>query len=306
VAIGAQSTCLFNELLVEWFVCDNLVLSKNISVHLQLPDPTQIIITPSVSKLTPVNDDASLVPISVATSSTFTVIVVFDDGTTRDSTSDPRVSYRLQSGDATCGTFAANVFTVAAGATCTEAVLVAEYTPLGAASPTLSSTSTLPVVTAASLVVQAVGYPSYNEGTVVTQRGLIECTTTFDRATLKATAVLSDATTHVVEAQSTFAVTGAGSLSGTTVVPSAAGTITATGSFGNTLSDTTTITALNSVINPLSALAWTISLDAGNTLRLPRSGTRATTVTITFADGRRIVNVRGQSAWVSLAEIVVF
>ncbi len=306
VAIGAQSTCLFNELLVEWFVCDNLVLSKNISVHLQLPEPTQIIITPSVSKLTPVNDDASLVPISVATSSTFTVIVVFDDGTTRDSTSDPRVSYRLQSGDATCGTFAANVFTVAAGATCTEAVLVAEYTPLGAASPTLSSTSTLPVVTAASLVVQAVGYPSYNEGTVVTQLGLIECTTTFDRATLKATAVLSDATTHVVEAQSTFAVTGAGSLSGTTVVPSAAGTITATGSFGNTLSDTTTITALNSVINPLSALAWTISLDAGNTLRLPRSGTRATTVTITFADGRRIVNVRGQSAWVSLAEIVDF
>jgi hypothetical protein len=306
VALGAQSACLFNELLVEWFVCDVLIMAKNISVYLQLPEPSQIIIAPSVGKLTPQNDDASLAPISVSTTSSFTVVVVFDDGTQRDFTNDPRVTYRLQSGDNSCGTFTGNVFTVAAGATCTEAVLVAEYTPLGASTPTLSSTSTLPVVTATALVVQAVGYPSYNEGTVITQLGLIECTTAYDRATLKATAVLSDSTTHVVEAQTTFQVTGTGSLSGTTVIPNAAGTITATGSFGNTLTDTTTITVVDSVLNALSALTWTVSLDADNTLRLLRGGTRATTVTITFADGRRIVNVRGQSSWVSLADIVEF
>ena len=106
-------------------------------------------------------------PINVAVSVTFSVLVVYDDGTTSDATNDLRISYRLSTGDAACGTFSGSTLTITTDAVCTSAQAVVEYTSFGAPSPLLNATSTVSVVTL-SLELQIVGYPSYNQGTSIT------------------------------------------------------------------------------------------------------------------------------------------
>ena len=305
-ARGGQSACLVNELLVTWKVCDTVILQKNISVFLELPEPVAIIVTPSVTRVTPTGDDASINPINVPTSVTFSVSVVFDDGTSVDYTSDSRVSYRLNTGDASCGTFSGNRLTITSGATCTSAQAVVEYTSLGASTPLLTATSTVSVVKATALVLSIVGYPSYNEGQSITQLGYLQCTTTYDRATLKSRTALSDGSTYNVGPQSTFSVSGPASLSGTTVIPSASGTVTTSVTFGATLSDSGTVTIVDSVVNDLTSITWSLGLDTDSTLRITRGSTQTTTVGFNYADGRTIANVRTQSSWVSLADVITF
>jgi hypothetical protein len=305
-AVGAQSSCLVNELLVTWSVCGVVMLQKNISVFLELPEPVALIISRSTGRVTPTGDDSALNPINVATSVLFSVTVVYEDGTTRNADGDPRISFRLSTGDATCGTFSGRRLTITAGATCTSAQTIIEYTKFGASSPLLTETSTVSVVTATSLVLNIVGYPSYNEGTTITQLGYLQCTTTYDRATVKTTAVLSDASTFSVSSQSSFSLTGPATLSGRTVLPNAAGTVGVSATFGATLSASGSIEIVNSVVNDLASVTWSLGLDSGNTLRIVRGSSQTTTVTFNYADGRTIANVRSQSGWVSLADVITF
>lgn len=302
VAVGADAGCLFNELMVEWSLCGQVIMTGNISVLIGVPDVASISLSASAAKAVPSGDDAGLAPISLPSTITLTQTTTFVDGTTRDDTNDARVTYAILVEDSSCATIVGNVVTITAGATCTSLTVEATYTQGGSSH---TAQVTVAIVRATLLLVQVVGYPSYNEGVSVARLGFIPCTTSYDRATLKATVVLSDSTTHVVEAQTTFSLTGPATLDGTAIVPSAAGTVAASGVFGS-LTDLVNLPVTDQVENSLTSLTWTVSLETDNTLVLARGGTRGTTVTTNYADGRRIVNLGGQSSWVTLTEMAYF
>ena len=305
-ARGAQSTCLENELLVQWSVCGNFMMEKNTSVHLEMPQPIALTASPNVGRITPQGDDCSRTPINIPTTVEFNAIVVFDNGDTADYTDDPRISYRLRDGDEHCGSFNGNVLTLYPSSNCTSVVAVVEYTPTGETEPTLVvSTTSITVVTAVTLLLQGCGYPSYNEDVLVDTLGFLQCTNTYDRATIKATAVLSDSTTHSVGAQTSFVVTGPATLeSGNVLVPTGPGNVTVAAQFGLFLSAKRTITVVDEVVNDLTALSWNLALDSQNTLRITRNTDKDTVVSFAYADGRTLANVRLQSAWVNLADVV--
>ena len=122
VAVGAVKECI-ESAVASWQVCGFDVVSGNLPLFLNLPDPTGASMSIERSRLSSASDDARLSPIGVPTSSPLRLIVSFADGSTRDLSTDSRVSYATT--DAGCATVASNTLSIAAGATCQTVVVVA-------------------------------------------------------------------------------------------------------------------------------------------------------------------------------------
>ena len=91
VAVGAVREC--GELLrVEWRLCGLPMASALVPVFLNMPSPVDVVVSASQSRLSPPSDDATAAPISVKTQATLSVLVSFDDGSSKDMSSDSRVS----------------------------------------------------------------------------------------------------------------------------------------------------------------------------------------------------------------------
>ena len=124
VAVGAVRECV-SSVVVNWTVCDIAVVSGQLPLHLDLPDPLGAHVRVRESRLTPVGDDASVAPISVLSASALLLMVDFADGSQRTMSADERASYSAT--DPTCAVAddEADTVMVISTAVCTAVTVVA-------------------------------------------------------------------------------------------------------------------------------------------------------------------------------------
>ena len=194
VAVGATKECV-ETTRVTWLVCGAEVVSGVVPLLLDLPDPISATVVILCTRLTSPSDDAARSPASVPTSSQLTLLVTFDDGTSRDLSSDDRVSYStpdVQCAATAHGDGSASTLRIASNAACTEAEVEA-IVRLGAVE--FIARHTRPVVYVASMVVSFGGFPDTgsNRDLAVTALGLVPCSTSrFFHATARVTLTLTD------------------------------------------------------------------------------------------------------------------
>ena len=305
VATGAQREC-GDLLLVRWQLCNAVVGSANVPMFLEMPSPTSVTIASSVTRLASPSDNAAAAPVSVATTARMTVTAYFDDGSSRDMSTDERVVYTVN--DAACASFSnTRDVDVNSGATCTLLNVTAAVFGF-------SDSVLIPVVSLSALALDFTGYPNSggNAAISVTQLGLVSGTaSSFHHATARVKATLSDsAQQYDVTSATSFSSNNAAAVttpSGSRMYANAAGTATITASWGLSGSksvSTADLTVVNSVLNAATAVDLVVSLSSG-TLNLEAGGTSSTTVRVTFTNGLYFSSLASLD-WLSVSEMIVF
>ena len=94
VAFGATWQC-GPLITVEWRACETVLATGQVPVLLDIPSPTECVVSVDKPYLVAPSDDAALPPVNRPTSSALHVSVFFDDNTTSDFTTDPRTTWTL-------------------------------------------------------------------------------------------------------------------------------------------------------------------------------------------------------------------
>ena len=321
VAVAASRECV-SSVNVNWTVCGSTMAVANVPMFLDLPDAVSTSLQAIESRLTGPDDDARHVPINVSTATSLEVVVAFSDGTTRDMTSDSRVTYSTTS--SACGV-ADNVddtvMTVsgARAAGCSEVVVLATVV-LG--TTTLTANHTVPLIYLDRIAVDFVGYPAHNSFVTVTKLYQLECQSgVYQHAAPRVTAHLTDQQEVTVTNQSSLqsANTAVVSVSGTTrLLATHAGSSVVTASFGTVPTITSGTLLVDSTVASATAVAWDVYGATGpeSTLMDYVDGLSAAPTDVTFAQmdgqsGALTYNNIGGSAftspqWVDITTMVSF
>ena len=313
VAVGAVKECV-STAFATWEICGVQVATGELPLFLNMPSPVSIQLVIDERRLTSSSDEARLHPMNVATSSTLTLTVAFDDGSERDLSTDSRVNYstidRLcaQASDAA----GQREVVVQVGAACNQVVVIATVT-LGDA--TFVTNTTRPVVYLASLVLGFSGYPDRpsNRNRKVTTVGLVPCfTSVYFHATSTVLAYLTDSvrTSYDVTSRSTFATSAPtvvflSSASSTRMQARSAGNATITATFAST-STNASLVVQDQVLDEPSTLSWNVpNLDNNN---LQYGEQVVTTVQVTYASGLQHTDLAGDDfdSWVDIRSLVSF
>ena len=302
VPFGANSECS-RGVAVQLLLCGQLVASGDVPLLIDLPDAVGLVLDIGESRLAPADDDATLV--DVKDTATLMLTTTFDDGSSRDMTTDRRVAYSVD--DTNCATVVGAELRAKAGAACTSTsvTVVASIDVYG-----LSAQATVPLVVLERLELDFVGYP--NSGESITQLGQVQCTTTYHHATARARVFLSSTPTLPIDVS---ALTSFSSTSEAVVLPSgsrmqalAAGDVNISASFGSSMVDSAPLSVVDDVLTVVQSVEWSISLVDGDTLSKEVGVSQASTASLHFDNGVVFSDIGGAtfSGWLEPMELVSY
>ena len=166
--------------------------------NMTLPLPVLVTATASQTRVAPPDDSATTYPISVANSFAIAATVHYDDGTSKDFSSDARLDVSLAAASAECASVhgLAQV-AVSAGAGCASIEVLVQVPDL---SPSLSATVAVPVVKFQALQLSTAPYPSYPGSSAHTNVPLyrLDCSSYYQHAAASLLVTLSDASKFTV------------------------------------------------------------------------------------------------------------
>ena len=310
VAVGALRECS-TAMTVNWTVCSVTVVSGELPLYLDLPDPLRVEVAIAQARLTPRDNDARLAPIDVPTSSALRVLVDFDDGSQRTMSTDARVTYSSPDPECALTDDADNIITIVPSATCASVMVVATA-QLGSFRFVVNHTR--PVVYMDALRLTFSGYPDTgsNRNLAVTTLGLVPCFTgVYFHATAKAVARLTDATEHTVTGQTSLnssdpLVVFVSSASSTRMQALSVGSSEIAASFGSRTVARSVLDVQDEPRDEASVLAWEVPrVDANN---LEMGSSVATRVQLTMESGLTLADLAGSTydSWISFESLVSF
>ncbi|KAK3235694.1 hypothetical protein CYMTET_54114, partial [Cymbomonas tetramitiformis] len=279
-------------------------------VGVDLADPISATITTQRSQLARTSDPAAASPISISTSSSLSVIMSYEDGTTKDLTADSRTVYTVTTGSTLVEVKDGSAHSVESGTGFGAATVTVSF-PSYAGARDISASVSLEVVGLHSLALFTSPHPAYSgsASTNQTQLGQVQCAGAYQRATCALIATLTDSSTRDVTDAGTFGSSDDSKLvvSGTVVTPTAAGTYEVQGLFEGVSSNYVAMTVVDTPV-AITALTHTTGWSSSGTFRDYVNGTKVLAVRAEFEDGTEFSDaVSGQqAAWVPASELLSF
>ena len=316
VEVGAVSVC--GPLIrASWFVCNATLSTGNGVVMLDMPSPspTGVSVTANKAKIAKSGDGSTERPFSIATSSTLSVVVSFEDGSTQDFSTDSRTSYAIRAdGSESMIALDSNIVSVLSDAVIDDSSSLVTVNVSFPGVFDLFATISLTVVEFNGLVLSSSPYPSVSgyAGNVHTLHR-VACTSVYQRLEMRATGSLSDGTTRAAssfytEVSYALEESSVASLSSARYVEAvAAGSATVVGTFGG-LSASLIITVTDVSVN-VTSLAIKDNIGTSSTLSGSEGTTDTMSVEAEFDDGTSIaIAFSGEtsSGWLSPSEILAF
>ncbi|KAK3276679.1 hypothetical protein CYMTET_15264, partial [Cymbomonas tetramitiformis] len=286
VPVQAESLAATDVMQAAWIDgCTGATVSSGTGpVNVTLPDPISVSVTSEYSLITIEGDAAASSPISKPTASQLSVVMSYDDGTTKDLTEDSRTVYSI--------TTAVDVLqmdgSTAKGNTAAGLGTVTVTFPTYKSAAGINGSVSLTVVLLESVTGAAHPYPSYSGSATISVTTLkqVQCTSSFQRAVMELTATLSDASTKVLAAI-------------------AVGSANLTGSFEGTHSAIVTVTVTETEVAQIASLAHQTSWTSG-TFAAQQHTQQALSVTAVFDDGTQFPDVVSGVDWIAVSEYVDF
>ena len=197
VAVGAAA--YVGDVVTATWRVGNETLGSGVGwANLMLPLPTLVTATASQSRVAPPDDSATTYPISIASSFAIAATVHYDDGTSKDFSSDSRLSVSLAAASAACASVhgLAQV-DVKAGAGCASIKVLVQVPDL---SLSLNATVAVPVVKVHALRLSTAPYPSYPGSSARTNVPLyrLDCTSYYQHAAASLLVTLTDSSEFTV------------------------------------------------------------------------------------------------------------
>ncbi|KAK3240799.1 hypothetical protein CYMTET_49385 [Cymbomonas tetramitiformis] len=296
VPSGGESGSSHGMLVVNWQdSCTNSSISTGIGeVTVALSAPVSAVITAKHSSIARSTDPAAASPISVPTSNALTVVMTYEDGTTKDMTMDSRTVYSVVAG--------ADLVLVEPSSAAAEANSTASEfgsATIRASFPEYKGAENM----IASVVVEVIGldyvtlftspYPEYSgsESFNETTLSVVQCSGVHQRATATLTATLTDSSTKDVTSASTYASEGSGglSVSGTELMASGVGQYAVTGTFEGVASNSVVVTVSEDVVY-ITSVQHTSSWDSATTFHDHQNATKTLSVGVELSDGTQFTD----------------
>ncbi|KAK3278768.1 hypothetical protein CYMTET_13314 [Cymbomonas tetramitiformis] len=307
VRIGSDTSS--GDMLVGTWIdaCTNGTIGAGTApITVTLVPPVSATVSSRYTKVTHPGDSATSSPISMPTRSDLTVTMTYEDGTTKDFTSDARTQYTIISGSSLA---AMENSTVAASteATGSGEVQVQVSFPSYASASSITAEVTLEVVIFDSLGVTAKPYPSYSGSANTDTLKQVQCTGKYQRARATVTASLSDASAYDVTSQSTSLTssnTAVLTISGTTLESLAVGAASVEAVWSSqgallNMSVTDTPAAVSSIVH-------TTSWSSGESFVGSIEDTQFLSVRVYFDDGTQFSDAVSGVSWISASEYLQF
>eukprot|EP00899_Mesostigma_viride_P023587 jgi/Mesvir1/4412/Mv06344-RA.1 len=292
VPVGASSSC--NVFTGRWVSCRGTTIVTGTGVILvDLAAAVSISVSVSVTRITREGDPAQSPPISLPTSSTLRVTVLFADGRVVEYTRDPRTSYTVNPGAAFLEVAQSGGNVIARAVNGSTGFGPATITVSIASFPNLRASAVVSVVVLSRLTLEAFPFPPFaGMRPTTTLRQILSCTGVFQRATAVVTAVLSDNATVEVTSNSQLTTGNATviELQGPRLIGLSPGTVNIDAVFSRvsapTLSMTVTLEAANATAVEITT---TFPLD---TFKGIVNSTRLLDARLFFDDGTRFDSVQ--------------
>ena len=197
VAVGAAA--YVGDVVTATWRVGNETLGSGVGwANLTLPLPILVTATASQTRVAPPDDSATTYPISVRSSFAIASTVHYDDGTSKDFSSDSRLNVSLAAASAECASVQGLAqVDVKAGASCASIEVLVQVPDL---SPSLKATVAVPVVKVQALWLSTAPYPSYPGSSARTNVPLyrLDCTPYYQHAEASLLVTLSDASKFTV------------------------------------------------------------------------------------------------------------
>ena len=277
--------------------------------NMTLPLPILVMAAVSQSRVAPPDDSATTAPISVASSFAIAATVHYDDGTSRDFSSDSRLNVSLAAASAGCASVQGLAqVVVSAGAGCASIEVLVQVPDL---SSSLNALVAVPVVRMQALQLSTAPYPSYSGSSAHTNVPLyrLDCTSYYQHTTASVLVNLSDASQLTVTAQSSFSSSNmtVASLDSSRLRSLSAGMTTLTATFDGH-STTQTVEVSDTSVGVTS-----IELQVGGSaspysFAALRSSTTQAAVALTFDDGTQFTDAADSATldWFPVSALVNF
>eukprot|EP00899_Mesostigma_viride_P002396 jgi/Mesvir1/12157/Mv00404-RA.1 len=210
VPVGASRGCYF--FTGSWVSCTGETIGTGGGlIQVDLAAAVSISLSVSVTRITRVGDPAQSPPISLPTSSTLRVTVLFADGRVVEFTRDPRTVYTVNPGADFLELAQSGNNVIARAINGTTGFGPATITATIASYPGLRASATVTLVVLSRLTLQAFPFPPFaGMQPTTTLRQILSCTGVFQRATAVVTAVLSDNATVEVTSNSVISTSDPG------------------------------------------------------------------------------------------------
>ena len=320
MAVGASSGCVADA-SISWAVCGVVVARTTVPLYFALPDPVSATLSVATAPLTAPDDDAAASPLSVATSSALTLLVLYSDGSQRDLTTDSRTTFSFETaaGSFVCSSQAQGVLSVAAGARAAGCNVTVAVATVQLGNHVLVASVSVALTYLERLDLDFVGYPSNNAAVSLSSGGsttlyALECMAgAYQHATARVLAYLTTTATtaRAVTSQSVLTSSlAAVVIESSRVRPTSAGSAVVTATFGAS-SANATLQVSSSPMN-LTSLSWSLPLTAGSTLAAEQAATTSTAISVTYTtiSGATLsyVNIGSSafSSWLDLSTMVSF
>eukprot|EP00854_Cymbomonas_tetramitiformis_P009300 gene9300-11016_t len=275
-----------------------------------LPRPSSVSAYVTQPRITSAGDPAAEAPISVSTSSTLQVTLAYEDGTSRDFSTDARTAYQLLSGEHLVEVVSPNVAQVIHGASGFGPVSIQVSFPEYA--DNLTAVVSLDVVGLDHLDAITHPYPPFAGSDTLneTTLSIVQCSAVYQRAVIAVTAVLTDHTAWDITAHSDYTVapsTGMrldveGVVSATHV-----GVYSVVAGYAGATSPSLMLAVDDSSLAAVS-VAFTTTWDGGTTFSATRNTARALSATMVFGDGTQLDDIvqGAQSSWLPVEQLASF
>ena len=205
VSVGAVRSCGIL-LSVDWKVCNRTVVSSGAAVNIQMPSVDAISAQAAHPRLAPAGDGATVTPISISSSTSIFVSVLFSDGTSRGMSTDSRLLLELDGPSGGCAEIhGVNGVRILPGSTCDTLTVKASIPSLASG---VYALATITVVRLSHVVAYTFAHPTYqspredDEWKVLERFHLLGCSGQYQRGQLYVGAMLTDESVVVVSSQS--------------------------------------------------------------------------------------------------------
>ncbi|KAK3263807.1 hypothetical protein CYMTET_27413 [Cymbomonas tetramitiformis] len=287
-------------------------------VVIALPAPIGMVVTLQHVKLASPSDAASAAPINLPTVAYVTVVVHYDDGTSRDITDDPRTSIVVSEGttlarkEEGASRVVARAVTPGGGSAYGSVTVQAAF--LLSATQSVTGSASLLVVGLQEVALQTSAHPSFSGSDGVSKSTLfrVQCTSSYQRARATFTALLTDGQTFDVTAHTVVRCSNSSGLDvqGTILIPATAGTYQVKGIFRGVASREANVTVSEQVA-ALTVLAFSTAWPGGSsepTFNAVQNSSQTLHVSGVFDDGTEMKDLvaGAQSSWIPPSELVNF
>jgi hypothetical protein len=310
VPVGAESINASDVLVATWTdACTGGVIATGSgAVAVSLPAAQSATIASVAAILAAPGSPAAAAPLNKSSATQLAVALHFSGASTRTFTSDARTVYTLTDGRALASVSPSGLLSICANATGGGAITVAVSFPTYASAAGVTASVALRVVGVASVAVSASPFPAFTGSGSLSATTLrrVHCTPAYQRATLKLTATLTDASTADVTSAAAFtsSAPAVAAVSGAQLVGVAAGAASVSGAFSGVSSAGAAFT-VSDARTAISALV--VSFPTTFT-GVAGAAQAALSVAVTFSDGTKFSDAVGgpSAAWVPPAALLAF